>query len=92
MSKYGVFSGPHFHVFGLNMEIYRVNDTEIYEVNFRIQSEYRKYGPKKTPYLDTFQAVRGVFKNFTKFTGKQLCQSLFFNKVASLRRVFLCKL
>ena len=23
-----------------------------------------------------------VLRNFTKFTGKQLCQSLFFNKVA----------
>ena len=28
---------------------------------------------------------RGVFKNLAKFTGKQLCQSLFFNKVADLR-------
>ena len=28
---------------------------------------------------------KGVPKNFTKFTGKQLCQSLFFNKVACLR-------
>ena len=27
----------------------------------------------------------GVLKNFTKFTGKYLCQSPFFNKVASLR-------
>ena len=26
-----------------------------------------------------------VFRNFTKFTGKHLCQSLFFNKVAGLR-------
>ena len=26
-----------------------------------------------------------VFKNFIKFTGKHLCQSLFFNKVAFLR-------
>ena len=26
-----------------------------------------------------------VLKNFVKFTGKHLCQSLFFNKVASLR-------
>ena len=26
----------------------------------------------------------GVLKNFTKFTGKHLCQSLFFNKVAGL--------
>ena len=34
MSKYGVFSGPYFPVFGLN--------AEIYGVNLRIQSEYRK--------------------------------------------------
>ena len=27
----------------------------------------------------------GVLKSFTKFTGKHLCQSLFFNKVAGLR-------
>ena len=27
----------------------------------------------------------GVLKNFAKFTGKHLCQCLFFNKVASLR-------
>ena len=29
---------------------------------------------------------KGVLRNFTKFTGKHLCQGLFFNKVASLRR------
>ena len=28
---------------------------------------------------------KGVLRNFPKFTGKQLCQSLFFNKVAALR-------
>ena len=28
---------------------------------------------------------KGVLRNFTKFTGKHLCQSLFFNKVADLR-------
>ena len=27
---------------------------------------------------------KGVFRNFAKFTGKNLCQSLFFNKVAGL--------
>ena len=27
----------------------------------------------------------GVIKNFAKFTGKHMCQSLFFNKVAGLR-------
>ena len=28
---------------------------------------------------------KGVHRNFAKFTGKGLCQSLFFNKVAGLR-------
>ena len=28
---------------------------------------------------------KGVLKNFAKFTGKHLCQILFFNKVAGLR-------
>ena len=27
---------------------------------------------------------RGVLRNFVKFTGKHLCQSLFFNKVAGM--------
>ena len=31
---------------------------------------------------------KGVLRNFTKFTGKHLCQSLFFNKVAGLRLIF----
>ena len=40
-------------------------------------------------YMDTSGSSRsevfckkGVLRNFTKFTGKHLCQSLFFNKVA----------
>ena len=28
---------------------------------------------------------KGVLRNFTKFTGKHLCQRLFFKKVAGLR-------
>ena len=32
---------------------------------------------------------KGALKNFTKFTGKHLCQSLFFNKIAGLRRATL---
>ena len=39
VSKYGVFSGPYFSVFGLK--------TDIYEVNFRIQSEHRKIRTRK---------------------------------------------
>ena len=33
---------------------------------------------------------KGVLRNFTKFTGKHLCQSLFFNKVAG-PQVFSCE-
>ena len=29
---------------------------------------------------------KGVFRNFAKFTGKHLCQGLFFDKVASLAK------
>ena len=29
--------------------------------------------------------TKDILKNFTKFTGKHLCQSLFFNKVADIR-------
>ena len=31
-----------------------------------------------------YSMKKGVLGNFTKFTGKNLCQSLFFNKVAVL--------
>ena len=34
---------------------------------------------------------KGVLRNFEKFTGKHLCQSLFFNKVAGLRLFFIKK-
>ena len=35
---------------------------------------------------------KGVLRNFAKFTGKHLCQSLFFNKVACLRPATLLKM
>ena len=35
--------------------------------------------------------VFSVLKNFAKFTGKHLCQSLFFNKAAGLRPAVLLK-
>ena len=47
MSKYAVFSGPYFPVFGLN-------------TNSVFSPNAGKYGPEKTPYLDTFHAVMGT--------------------------------
>ena len=34
---------------------------------------------------------KGVLKNFSKFTGKHMCQSLFFNRVACLSPATLLK-
>ena len=34
---------------------------------------------------------KGVLRNFAKFTGRHLCQSLFFNKVAGLKPATLLK-
>ena len=51
MSKYGGFSGPYFPIFGLNTEIYVFSPNLV------------KYGPEKTPYLDTFHTVVKQFYN-----------------------------
>ena len=48
VSKYGVFFGPYFPEFGLNMELY--------SVNLRIQSEYRKIRTRKN----------SVFRHFSR--------------------------
>ena len=50
MSKLGVASGAYFRVLELN--------TVIYGLNLRIQSKYGKIRTRKTPYLDTFYAVK----------------------------------
>ena len=46
------FSGPCYLTLGLNTE--RYGDTEYLSV---FSSNAGKYGPEKTPYLDTFHAV-----------------------------------
>ena len=49
VSKYGVFSGPYFPVSGLN--------TEIYSINLRIQSEYRKIQTRKNSVFAHFSRI-----------------------------------
>ena len=46
VSKYGVISGPYFPVVGPN--------TEIYYVNLRIQSKYRKIGTRNNTIFGHF--------------------------------------
>ena len=48
-SKYGVISGPYVSVFGLN--------AKIYEVNLRIQSEYRKIQTRNNSVFEYFSRI-----------------------------------
>ena len=52
VSKYGVISGPYFSVFGLN--------TEIYEVNLRIQCKYRKMRTRNNSVFGHFSHSVGI--------------------------------
>ena len=54
VSQYGVFSGPYFPVFGLTMEIY--------SINLRARSEYRKIRTRKN----------SVFGHFSRSETKRL--------------------
>ena len=53
VSKYGVFSGPYFSVFGLNMKIY--------SVNLHIQSEYRKIQTTKNSVFGYFSRSASLY-------------------------------
>ena len=53
-------------------------------------SNFDKLKPYRSSRLEVF-CKKGVLRNFTKFTGKRLCQSLIFNKVAGLRPANLVK-
>ena len=49
-----------------------------------------KFAANSSSHSEMF-SKKGVLRNFAKFTGKHLCQSLFINKVAGLRRATLSK-
>ena len=52
---------------------------------FEARDSYEKIRYKEINYRSRRPKVfckKGVLKNFAKFTGKHLCQSIFFNQVA----------
>ena len=61
VSKYRVFSGPYFPVFGLN--------TEIYGVNLRIQSKYGKIRTRKNSVLGHFSPSVLLVKDLINIDG-----------------------
>ena len=59
-------------------------------INSGVAFENRNVALHRTSRLDVFSR-KGVLRNFANFTGKHLCQSFFFNKVANLRPATLLK-
>ena len=84
-----VFSQPLFY---LTFPLSCVWNSAMFPIMF-----YKLFNANSTVFL-FFRSCRpevlckiGVFRNFAKFTGKHLCQSLFFDKVAGLSPATLLK-
>ena len=65
VSKYGIFSGLYFPAFGLNKERYFLS--------IRIQSECGKIRTRKTPYLDSFHALKLISNRDSNFRIMLYC-------------------
>ena len=59
------------------MILIKLGQSKDYKRHHLIQKQHQRCSVKEN-----------VLRNFTKFTGKHLCQSLFFNKVVGLRLSF----
>ena len=64
-----------------------IRKTRKIKLSYAIISLWKLAKNKKFSRSSRLQVVckKGVLENFAKFTGKNLCQSLFFNKVEGLR-------
>ena len=62
----------------------------MFSVSFSIYVNLLQIGTSRSIRPEVF-CKKGFLRNFAKFTGKHLCQSLFFNKVAGLRPATLLK-
>ena len=60
-------------------------------INKKKEQLYQKKSTNSRSSQRRCSVRKGALRNFGKFTGKHLCQSLFFNKVAGLRSATLLK-
>ena len=73
----------------LNMRTTKKSSTEDKTWNFHFARNYSKCLYRSSHQSGSVR--KGVLRNFRKFTGKHLCQSLFFNNVAGMRPATLLK-
>ena len=79
-SNEDILSADVRYNWGFKIELGYVKNSEQIGLPRGHRSSHRRYSFKKC-----------VLRNFAKFTGKHLCQSLFFSKVAGLRPATLFK-
>ena len=68
-------------------------DWKTFQIYLKNKTQYKYHSKtislrwffKKEFFTFSTPVKKGVLKNFSKFTGKHMCQGLFFNKVAGLR-------
>ena len=89
--KRTVYHNQHFRIRTMRIEIPQLRyeiASYIYQWNVSFPSCVSKTMPKCGSIirssLPEVLCNKGVLRNFAKFTGNHLCQSLFFNKVAGL--------
>ena len=83
VSKYGVISGRYFSVFGLNIGKYGPEITPYLDTFHAVTHVSSFMSMARSSRRDVL-CKKCVLRKFEKFTGKHLCRSLFFNKVAGL--------
>ena len=78
-SFYPHYFHKKFHIMVLNTPL--THKLSIYYYNINVSNDPSDYRSSRPQVF----CKKGVHRNFTKFTRKHLCQSLFFNKAAALR-------
>ena len=76
---------------GVILMLYRclafIYNVPTFEIQQQIKADFQFYDKHSAEGF----CKKGVLGNFAKFTGKHLCQSIFFNKAAGLRPAILLK-
>ena len=97
-------SVPCFHNWSIKMDCRNTSKTSFKKWNmalsnwlwlllscFLFLSRQSKWKRKNRSSHLTCSLRKGVLRNFAKFTGKHLCQGLYFVKIVALAQVFFCK-
>ena len=87
MSSSGLISTIINHIFSYSNPIFNFSNQVIVMASVRLKRLLNSLLPSPISSHQKCSMKKSVLENFAKFSGKHMCQSLFFNKVAGLRPV-----